>query len=437
MHLTRKLLDAEARGELPEGLLDKIRRDHLLKRCPACEPEIVAHEEGRVRTGVRSSSPLTANPAEHIRRRLRLPPDELQAVEQKVGRQVRKILRTAPDRRRGKVWAAHKQFRGPLFGVLLLEEARSHFPGDPGEALSLAEAALLSCERSAEYRPDPELQAPALAVRGNAKRALGRLRDANEDLEKAVELLDDPGLTDPATPAEVYSYLGSLRKDQGRVDEAVENLDLAALLYDLLGDREKAARTYLTLGTVHFRRGEFEAALGSAEQALDCMPGDTEGWLRASAQFNRAYYLHGQGDVDRAEAELAAHEGVLAAEGAWGEQHLAWLRARIAWSRGELKSAERFYTEVRKLALERGIPFDASLAALELALVLLAQGRTARVRKLASEALEVFAEQEVDRETRTAVKLLEAAVQRDAVTRELLQGCIAALERAPSRPSVA
>ncbi|HSL81168.1 MAG TPA: tetratricopeptide repeat protein [Thermoanaerobaculia bacterium] len=351
---------------------------------------------------------------------------ELREAERRVG----KIVRLDQKKRLETIRAANSGYRGFLFGVLLLEEARSHFPGDPAEALSLAEAALLSCERSAEYRPDPEIHAPALAVRGNAKRALGRLRDAEEDLAKALELLDEPGLTDPATPAEVYSYLGSLRKDQGRLDEAVENLVLAAVLYDLVGNREKAARTYLTLSIGLFRRGDLDGAIGAAEQALDCMPGDTEGWLRASAHFNRAYYLHGRGDVDRAEAELAAHEDVLAAEGPWGMQHLAWLRARIAWSRGELKAAERLYREVRRLALERGIAFDASLAALELALVHLVQGRTARVKKLALEALDVFAEQEVEREVHTALALLKAAARRNAITQELLQHTIDALERA-------
>ncbi|HSL83651.1 MAG TPA: tetratricopeptide repeat protein [Thermoanaerobaculia bacterium] len=429
MHLTRNLLDAEALGELPEGLLDKIRREHLLARCPTCEPEIAAHEAGRLRAGGRSSADVIDR-VERIRRRIALTDGELQAVEQKRRREVIKVFNTPARGRRGKVWAAHSQYRGPLFGVLLLEKAREQIPAKPAEALSLAEAVLVSCERSAEYRPDPEIQAPALAVRGNAKRALGRLRDAAEDLKKALKLLYEPAVTDPATPAEVYSYLGSLRKDQGRFDEAIENLDLAALLYDLLGEREMAARVLLKLGTVHFRRGDFDAAVAAAGQALDTMPGDAAGWLRASAHFNRAHYLRDRGEVDLAEAELAAHEDELAAEGPGGRQHLAWLRARIAWSREELKKAERFYVEVRKLARERGIPFDAALAALELALVHLAQGRTARVKKLALEALEVFAEQEVEREVRTALALLETAARRDAITQELLQQTIDALERA-------
>jgi hypothetical protein len=117
-------------------------------------------------------------------------------------------------------------------------------------------------------------------------------------------------------------------------------------------------------------------------------------------------------------------------------QHVVWLRARIAWSRGELGAAERLYTEARQRALDRGIAWDAGLVSLELALVHLVQGRTDRVRKLAAEALGVFAEQEVERETRAALELLDAAARRDAFTRELLEQAIAAVEGAhPGRSS--
>lgn len=428
MHLIRHLLDAVDRGEQPRSLLERIERDHLRATCPVCQAELDAHRAGGRLGG--SRPPYPGTPVEWIRKRLRLREGELQAYEQRLRRQVRAIVRLAPGERRGRVWGAYSRYRGPLFGALLLEEARRCFPGDPAEALSLAEAVLVSCERSATYRPDPEIQAPALAVRGNALRALGRFREAEAELARARELLDDPAVTDPATPAEVYSYLGSLWKDQGRLEDAVEALDLAARLFDVLGDLEKAGRVFLSLGTVQFRRGDLGAAVSATERALECLPAKADDWFCASAHFNRAYYLHARGEVDRAEAELASSEDVLAAEGAWGEQHLAWLRARIAWSREDAEAAERFYGEVRRLAAERGIPFDAALAGLELALVHLFQGRTGEVKSLATEALRVFREQAVQRETRAALDLLEAANRQDAVTRELLERTIAALEGA-------
>ncbi|HSL83111.1 MAG TPA: hypothetical protein VLF66_10055 [Thermoanaerobaculia bacterium] len=107
-----------------------------------------------------------------------------------------------------------------------------------------------------------------------------------------------------------------------------------------------------------------------------------------------------------------------------------WLRARIEWSREELGKAERLFRETYRVAVERGIPFDTGLVSLELALVHLVKGRTSQVRKLATEALRIFDEQEVDRECRAALDLLAAAARRDTITRKILEQVIAALEKA-------
>ena len=435
MHVPETLFDAVARGEMSRELLDEVTLEHLAALCPVCAESITAHEARRRHPGGWSRVE-SLDPVERLRRRLGLRELELRAHEEEARRWVREVLKLDPEERRDKVFGAYVRFRGPLFGVLLLEEARQRIPADPAEALSLADAVLASCKKTAVYQPDPEIQAPALAVRGNARRALGRLLDAEADLEEAQRLADAPGVTDPSTPAELSSYLGSLRKDQGRFEEAAHHLHRAAALYQLLRDCDKAARTLLTLGTLHFRRHELDAAVGVAEQALELLTSESEVWLRSSAHFNRAYYLQARGDVDQAEAELSAHEELLAGEGDWGALHVVWLRARIAWSRGDLRTAERSYIEARRRALERGVAFDAALVALELALVHLVQGRTPKVKKLALEALRVFAEQDVDREVRAALDLLEAAARRDALTRELVERAIAALEGArPARPT--
>jgi tetratricopeptide (TPR) repeat protein len=243
-------------------------------------------------------------------------------------------------------------------------------------------------------------------------------------------------VTDPQTPPEVFSYLGSLRKDQGRFDEAAQYLHRAATLYGLLRRPEKAARILLNLGTLHYRLHEPHAAVEADQRALGLLDDDSEDWLRGYAHYNLAHHLHAGGETDRAEAELTTHEELLAACGEEVDQHVVWLKARIAWSRQDLAAAQRLYTEARARALARGIVWDAGLVGLELALVHLARGRTARVRKLAREALEVFAEQQVERETRAALDLLDAAARRDALTRDLLEQTITAVERAAhARPA--
>lgn len=265
-------------------------------------------------------------------------------------------------------------------------------------------------------------------MRGNARRALGRLVDAEEDLEEAQRLLDAPGVTDPATPAEIHSYLGSLRKDQGRFEESAHHLHRAATLYGLLRDSEKAARVLLKLGTLHLRRHEPAAAVDTDRQALALLDESAGGWLRGYAHFNLAHHLFSAGEIEQAEAELARQEELIRTASDQLANLLVWLRAKIAWSHGELETAANLYTEARQRALDRGIAWDAGLVGLELALVELVRNRTDRVRELATEALRIFAEQRVERETRAALELLDAAARRDAFTREILEQAIQALE---------
>lgn len=104
--------------------------------------------------------------------------------------------------------------------------------------------------------------------------------------------------------------------------------------------------------------------------------------------------------------------------------------ARIAWTRRELDEAGGLFEETLGRARDRGIPYDTSLLCLELALVRLAEGRTGEVRELAAEAVQVFSEEEVEPEVRTALALIEEAARREGLTLEMLERTVAALERA-------
>jgi tetratricopeptide (TPR) repeat protein len=430
MHVTEILLDAYHRGLLSAEQFVEILTDHYAATCTECSAAIGAYE-ARAKRGLSPDFEMARDPVARLAERFAWRGPQAKEEVRIARRQVREIVRLAPRERRRRIAGAHSRYMGPLFGALLLEEARRRIPGEPAEALTLAEVALLSASRKNRRAPEPEVQAAALAVRGNARRALGRLAEAEADLEEARKLLDDPGLRDPALPAEVYWYLGALRKDQGKLEEAGRHLGVAGVLYRALAAPEQAARVLLTLGIVHFRAHAFDAAVAAVEEALALMPPDAEAWLLAYAHYDLAWYLHGRGDLDRAEAELGAHAELLAAAGERVAQHVTWLRARIAWSRSDLRAAGRLYREARAGVLTLGFPFEASLLSLELALVELVQGRTARVKTLAAEALRLLADQEeVEREVRAAVALAEEAARREALTRELIERTIATLEDA-------
>ncbi len=430
MHLSPKLIAAVLRGDLPRELLDELAHEHLAALCPVCARGLEVLAAGPEAAEAGAAEP-TADPLEAVRRRLGLSERQLRHEETTAREWLKRFLGKVPATSRcGVIRGAYKRYRGPIFGSLLLEEARRAIPGDPAESLSLAEAALVSCEVTYPTDPDPQIRVPALAVRGNARRALGRLVEADEDLQEAKRLLDRADFDDLAIAAEIDSYIGSLRKDQNRLDDAARHLDRAITLFPLLGDVQKAARDLMQLGNVHHRQGRVDAAVDCSERALELLEASPDDRLRAYAHYNLALFLHSEGEIDRAEEELATHESLISSSGESLLFRSGWLRARIAWSRGDQGMAERLFRETYRWAGERGIPFDTGLVALELALVLLVRGQTAQVKELALEALKVFAEQNVEREARAALELLAAAARRDALTRRVVERTVAALEHA-------
>lgn len=434
MHLTANLIVAAFRGDLPRRVLVEIGKEHLSAVCPICA-EAMETAEMALRHD-RGSSPATYERAlDSARGHLADRERQVREDERAARAWVREIVRLGPGKRNGRVAGAYKRFRGRVFALLLLDEARAAIPEDPAESASLAEAALVSCERTAPHAPDPEVRVPALAVRGNALRALGQLREAEEDLRTARRLLETSDVTDVTVAAELDRYEGSLRKDQGHLDEAARCVTRAAALYRFVGELENAARTLIKLGTIHDRRHDFTAALDATKKAAELLtvmePADRA--LLALVHCNVAYYLHASGDCDRAEAELDAHADLLASAGDWVTLHVVWLRARIAWSRENLAEAERLFVEARERSIVRGVAFDTSLVSLELALVHLVQGRTREVERLATEALAVFAEQEVERETLAALELVAAAARQEALTREMVERAVSTLRDAPAR----
>lgn len=143
MHVSPTLLGAVARGEEPRELLDELLQEHLAAVCGVCAEAIRMHE-ARLRRPGSMNRQEPRDPVERMRVRLGLREVELRVHEEKARDWVRDVLKLDPHVRRDKVRNAYVRFQGPLFCLLLLEEARARIPGDPAEALSLADAVLAS-----------------------------------------------------------------------------------------------------------------------------------------------------------------------------------------------------------------------------------------------------------------------------------------------------
>jgi hypothetical protein len=110
--------------------------------------------------------------------------------------------------------------------------------------------------------------------------------------------------------------------------------------------------------------------------------------------------------------------------------HMVLLRAKVHAGLGRLLEAEAAFNQARQALLSRGIAYNAALVSLEMAVLLLKQGRSAEVRALVAELLPVLKAQKVTRETLAALDLFFKAVQQDTVTVEIASQCLRDLRRA-------
>lgn len=157
MHVTEILLDALERGKVSPELVIEILTEHVPTTCAACSEGIAAHQAG-IGRGRGGSAAEARDPVARLARRLAWGERQLREEVKIARRQVREIVRLDPARRCAKIRGANSRYQGPLFGALLLEEARRNIPAEPAEALALAEAALVSSsKRTRRHQPDPEV----------------------------------------------------------------------------------------------------------------------------------------------------------------------------------------------------------------------------------------------------------------------------------------
>jgi len=431
IHITRELLEAVSRGEVPERFLVQTGMQHLASLCPFCREEIQAWE---ARRAVRPEHDyvLYALPAVLARHA-----PEMETRWRRAEEDLAALLAIPREERRARIERARSRFRGPQMAELLIQESRRRIPGDPGEAYHLAELARFIIHRSPGTPESFSLVALASACMANARRAGGELREAEEHFQYVRYVVTHQGVTDPWVVAQIDHLEGSLRKDQRRFSQAEALLARAVMLFRLSGSRVEAARVLLTLGSTYFSQGLLSRAIETVGAALRDLPVETEPRLFLYGRHNLAVYMAEAGryreaaDLLRVDADLYERFS-----DPWLRLHVSWLQGKIAAGVGDVAAAERRFTETRDGFVRQGIGYDAAMVSLDLALLYLQEGRTGEVRRVAEEMVPVFSAQDVHREATAALLLFQDAARREAVTAEMVREVGAYLEAARGNPEL-
>jgi transcriptional regulator with XRE-family HTH domain len=344
------------------------------------------------------------------------------------------VLKARPAReRRGLVESAGEYQSWALCERLCAESERAA-AADARRAVELAELAVRVAGRvPGEESWRSRLQGYAWAHLGNARRVASDLPGAEEAFAKARPLWESGAAGDPGLLSEgqVLDLEASLRRGQRRFGEALSLHDRA------LAVTQAASQGFILLNKAFTleQMGLFEPAIEVLERAA--LRVETRHGLRLLCvlRFNSAVNLCHLGRHADAEALLPEMRGLAAQLG--NELDLVrvlWLEGRVAAGLGQMDKALGALSRVREDFVSRGIAYDAALASLELAVLLLEWRRTGQVKALARQMAPIFQAQGVHREALAALRLFCRAADQETATVEMARRLVEYLHRARHDP---
>ncbi len=248
----------------------------------------------------------------------------------------------------------------------------------------------------AELRDQPEIEATVRVALGRTYQSLGRYDPAEDQLERAAELVRSVHDDGHPEAAEVLGSLASLRHDQGRLEEADH---LCARALEIL-ERTGAASTLAaadilnSCGALRRAQGRDDEAENLYRTALRIVSDspDPRGMDVAMLSHNLAVLHHGRGELD--EAETLYREALNVTRSLHGDDNPAVAScmhslASVLHSRGEHAEAESLYRrsfDLRRRLLGPDHP-AVLLSQVDLAELLADRGDVATAGGIAADAL--------------------------------------------------
>jgi tetratricopeptide (TPR) repeat protein len=273
------------------------------------------------------------------------------------------------------------------------------------------------------------LRGQAWAFLANARRISGKLRTADRGFARSSRLWkggtegDPDHLLDSARRLDLEALL---RIQQDRLDEALGLLDraLAAGPGGVV-----AARRLLKKAVAFEQCGQPEAALAALNEAERCPGAGLDRWLNFGIPFNRAVNLCHLARYAEA-APLVPVVRALAIELRNGLDlvRVLWLEARTFAGLGRTEEAIASLIQVRRDFAAEGIAYDTALAALELAALLLDQGKARAARELAEDVAKFLGVQRVPRDLNASLILFVQALEQERATAKAARDLLGALE---------
>lgn len=324
-----------------------------------------------------------------------------------------------------------RDFRTPALCARLCDESVRAASRSAVETAALARLALRVAEILPGFHELPRAQGYAYAFVANSHRVANAFGEGDLSIARCRERFPY-GFVDPTglfPESRVLDLEASLRRDEGRIGEALPLLD-RALAIGAPGDR---ARVLLKQAATFEQNGESERALAALREALPAVEragGEPRHRWLLRWNLGKHFLLQGRPaeaafllpDLRRLTIELAQPLDFL---------RLRWLEADIEAAQGQVEPALTNLAAIRQAFFALSLPFDAATVGIHEAEILLRQGRTDRVRELVAGMQPIFAGLGTVLETLASVRLFVEAAQQDQATVEMARAAADALCRAP------
>lgn len=260
----------------------------------------------------------------------------------------------------------------------------------------------------------------------NSLRVAGELELAETRLEEARRLWqagsDPDDVLDPGRPLDIEA---SLRRAQRRFVEALDRLAEAWPI------SHNPARVLLKKASIHVVKGEYAAAEETLREAEPLLDPQRDPRLFYILRFNTAVTCTQLGKYPEAAALLKDVQQVVVNRRDENEiPRVNWLRGRIASGLGRHQEARALLERALRQLKRKKLWYDVALALLELAALLLHEGKTAEVKTLTLELAEVFESKKVHMEALTALRIFQEAAEQEAADEELARRILDFLFRA-------
>jgi tetratricopeptide (TPR) repeat protein len=429
--------------ELPERELRRRALSHLRECCGRCATA-AERFEAVLRDGVRRTRSARGRAWAAVALGFASADAVFEADLPEAKRELGILRRLSARRRLQRVERARTRYRSPLLIELLIAEARQRLKHAPRQSLNWLDVAAAAVRRAVSDLGDldhtPPLRDLSARIRGqraNVFRVLGQLRTADEVF---AEFHRDTAFGSLAVPtrAELLSLEASLRLDQRHFVEADRLLTRAADLHRQEGDRHGLGRVLLQQGIALSIADQPARAVELLGRAAEALPADEHPELHLAAQHGIAISLCQLGEFAAARELVDEIDGLYRRfEDPWTQLRWQWVEGKIATGLGDDQTALGDLEGVRSGYLERELPYDGAMVALDLAELHLRRGETREVERLAEEMVAVFERIEVHRETGRALSLLGRAAAAETLTLELIRQLRTYLLRVRSEPGLA